>query len=354
MENKQPFLFKYRIIWHILFWICIYFAYVISYGGYGNGNYSYEAIINAILLPVRMAFTYTMIYLLLPHFLMKRKYRNFFLFTAVHAFLFGFSIWLMYYYVIEIEGYVMHGNDYPIFYFPKIFVSIISNYGIPLLAVIVKIFKWWYTDQQYKMQLEREKLSSEIKYLKAQIHPHFLFNTLNNLYALTLKQSKKAADVVIKLSNILDYMLYHSGNERVLLEKELNILNSYIELEKIRYGDRLDLEYKVNGEPSAFEVAPLILFPFVENAFKHGASNDSATPSISILIVIKREKLMLTVKNSLPPGKVPEIDNSNGIGMKNIRRQLSLLYPEQHNLKVDIGKDFFLAELTIYWKKSEL
>lgn len=329
----------------------MYAAYTISYGGYGSGDYYYEAIINGILLPVRMLFTYVMIYLILPKFLLRRKYREFFGLTLLHAFLFGFTIWIFFYKFIHIEGYTSHSN-YPVFYFPKIFVSIIGNYGIPLLAIIIKIFKWWYLDQQYKLQLEKEKLASEIKYLKAQIHPHFLFNTLNNLYALTLKKSKDAPDVVIKLSNILDYMLYHTGAERVSLEKEIEILNSYIELEKIRYGERLEFDFQINGNTGTYQIAPLILFPFIENAFKHGASEDTSNPKVLVNLSINEEKLELNVENSIPPGKKPEPDNGNGIGLRNIRRQLSLLYPESHNLDVSVEESRFLVTLNLFWEKQ--
>ncbi len=347
-EHKHlPIIFRYRVLWHILFWIVMYLGYVISYGGYGKGDYFHEAKINAILLPVRMLFTYIMLYYLLTHFLIKRKYRQFIFATLVHAFLFGLSIWFMFRFVIYINDYACY-TEYPIIYFNKIFVAIIGNYGIPLTAMIFKLFKWWYVDQQYKVKLEHEKIASELKYLKGQIHPHFLFNTLNNLYALTLRNSGEASDVVLKLSNLLDYMLYHSSAERVKLEKELGILESYIELEKIRYGDRLHIDYQINGDTSAIEVAPLILFPFIENAFKHGASTDRANPEIKIKIDVDNLCVILQVVNSLPEDKVHTEKQKQGIGLKNIRRQLDLQYKEMYELKVKIEEKFYKVLLKIH------
>ncbi len=346
-QNQLPIIFRYRFLWHVLFWIVTYLGYVISYGGYGKGDYLNEASINAILLPVRMLFTYIMLYYLLPHFLLKRKYRKFILATLVHAFLFGWSIWLVFRNIIYIEDYACY-NKYPIIYFKKIFVFIIGNYGIPLTAMIFKLFKWWYQDQQYKVQLEKEKLASELKYLKGQIHPHFLFNTLNNLYALTLKNSGEASDVVLRLSNLLDYMIYHSNTETVKLEKELGILESYIELEKIRYGDRLELDYEVNGDPNSIDVAPLILFPFVENAFKHGASVDRANPKIKIKIDIEDACVILKVENTVPREK--EENNKAGIGLKNVKRQLALQYPNMHELKIEKKEKSFKVYLNIKCK----
>jgi two-component system, LytTR family, sensor kinase len=348
-EPKQlPIIFRYRYLWHVLFWVVMYLGYVISYGGYGQGDYRNEAVINAILLPVRMLFTYIMLYILVPKFLLLKKYRKFILGTLVHAFLFGLAIWWVFRFIINIEDYACN-SDYPIIYFNKIFVSIIGNYGIPLTAMIFKLFKWWYLDQQYKLELEHGKLTSELKYLKGQIHPHFLFNTLNNLYALTLKNSDKASDVVLKLANLLDYMIYHSNADKVKLEKELGIIESYIELEKIRYGDRLELDYQVNGDTNTAEIAPLILFPFIENAFKHGASKDRSNPKISIdITVVENSCVILTVKNSLPVEKIE--NNHGGIGLKNIRRQLDLQYPDKHELKIEKREKSFEVYLNIMCK----
>ncbi len=349
--KNLPIIFRHRYLWHVLFWIVMYLGYVINYGGYGNGDYIGEAIINAVLLPVRMLFTYIMLYLLLPALFLKKKYKKFILVTLAHAFLFGLTIWLALRFCISIKDYVCY-SKYPVFYFHKIFVSIVGNYGITLVAMIFKLFKWWYLDQQYKVELEREKLASELKYLKGQIHPHFLFNTLNNLYALTLKNSNQASDVVLKLSSLLDYMLYCSNLETVKLEKELGILESYIDLEKIRYGDRLNLEYKINGDASKIEVAPLVLFPFVENAFKHGASKDRANPNIKITVNIVNSCVELQVINSLP-SELKEEDNSNGgIGLKNIRRQLDLLYPDNHELKVEKKNNTYKVVLKINCKNE--
>lgn len=334
---QLPIIFRYRYLWHMVFWIGIYLSYVISYGGYAD-NFASEFKSNAILLPVRIVFTYSMLYFMLP-LLIKKEYTKFILLTGIHAFLFGLTLWTTYreysIHVCGIEAY----KSYPIFKLPKIFVNIISNYGIPLLAGMLKLFKWWYIDQQYKVKIEKEKLESELNYLKAQIHPHFLFNTLNNLYALTLQNSSKASDVVIKLSGLLDYMLYHSKADKVPLEKELTIINNYIELEKIRYGDRLKLTFEVVGDKNTVEIAPLILIPFVENAFKHGASNDRTKPVISIYVTINNNCIKLQVKNSIPSHKSSNNEVSKGIGLDNIKRQLDLIYPNSHKLTIE-NSDF--------------
>jgi two-component system, LytTR family, sensor kinase len=344
--KNLPVFFKYRILWHIIFWIAVYLAYMVSYGGYGGGKYGYEALINLILLPVRIVFTYAMIYFVIPRYLLTYRYKWFILATLIHAFLFGTILWFHFYFLLNFKEYWCCYNKYPLIYLPKILVQIIINYGIPLFAVIIKLFKYWYLDQVYKSQLEKEKLSSELKYLKSQIHPHFLFNTLNNLYALTLTKSEKASDIVIKLSNLLDYMLYNSNTDRITLNKEIDIVKSYIELEKIRYSDRLDLKLNIIGDTNSVNVAPLILFPFIENAFKHGASNDSKQPYINISIQMKDNVLILNVANSIPAVK-KETSNGEGIGLNNIRRRLELIYPDQHELSFAESEDKFEVMLKL-------
>ena len=346
VRRELPVFFRHRILWHIVFWIAVYSAYVISYGGYGDGKYSYELIINLILLPTRILFTYLFIYFVIPKFLMTYRYREFITITLIHAFLFGFVLWLNFYFFLNFPGYYCCYSEYPVIYMPKILVMIISNYGIPLFAVIIKLFKFWYLDQIYKSELKNEKLTSELNYLKSQIHPHFLFNTLNNLYALTLNKSEKASDIVIKLSNLLDYMLYHSKAESISLDKEVEIIKSYIALEKIRYDDRLDLKFDLKGDISTVSIAPLILFPFIENAFKHGASNDSKHPYIKIAIGLEGKRLSLDVVNSVPQFKNNK-KSVEGIGLNNINRRLELIYPEKYELKMNEDNDKFVVNLKL-------
>lgn len=343
-QNDLPIIFRHRILWHVVFWIVIYLAYVISYGGYAD-TFASEFITNAVLLPVRMLFTYLLLYMLLP-MLMKKQYEKFFIFMAIHAFLYGLTLWVVFREYLYLTGDTEIHN-YPIFKFPKIFVQIISNIGVPFLAGMLKVFKWWYIDQQYKVQMENEKLESELKFLKAQINPHFLFNTLNNLYALTLQNSQKASDVVIKLSGLLDYMLYHAKEKSVTLDKELTIIENYIELEKIRYGERLDLIYDIKGDTKNIQVAPLILIPFVENAFKHGASNDRTNPVIKIFVEVLESCVQLKVSNSIPKHSQVNPENGNGIGLKNIQRQLQLMYPKAHELDIDITEGIYTVELKL-------
>lgn len=323
--------------------------YWITYGGYLD-RYHEEFIIGLTLLPARIIGTYVFIYLILPFATEKKRFITFGILAAIHAVLYGFLIWASYY-VTNLYTQYYDFSHCSLFYIPKIFNKLISNYGIPVLAAAIIIFKRWYVDEQMNKKLREEKLAAELTFLKSQVHPHFLFNTLNNLYALTLIKSDKTPDIVLKLSGLLDYMIYKSNDEFVPLKKELEILKSYIELEKMRYNERLELKYKIEGEVDNHRIAPLILLPFIENSFKHGASNDRMKPNIKINLKIEPDYLQLNVLNSVP-GEIKRDESvSEGIGLKNVSRRLELIYPNQHKLLIKRGENQFEVDLKIFWKE---
>ena len=211
-------LFRYRIWWHICFWLVWYFFYTFTYS---TGVLEKTQFLqNFYLLPVRMAYTYLLIYWIMPEFLFKKRHIPFIILTIINTVLFGFSIWLVLYLV---TGYKLNDS------IPFI-RSIVLNYQIPATAAAIYLFKRLYLIQQYSLNLEKEKLEAELKFLKSQIHPHFLFNTLNNLYALTLKKSDKAPEMVIQLSNLLEYTLYSGKETEVQLTEELKQIRDILTL----------------------------------------------------------------------------------------------------------------------------
>ena len=224
-----------------------------------------------------------------------------------------------------------------------------SDYVLPGIASAIYIFKRWYLEEQKNKKMAEEKTAAELNFLKAQIHPHFLFNTLNNLYTLILLKSEEAGDIVLKLSELLDYMIYKSNNEFVPLVNELEIVEGYIDLEKMRYSERLKLSYKVNGEADEYQIAPLILLPFIENCFKHGASKDPINPVIDIEISISSDLLTLRAVNSVPEKKELEETEKEGIGLSNVKRRLDLIYPKKHELKIESNNKLYEVELKIFW-----
>ena len=202
------------------------------------------------------------------------------------------------------------------------------------ISTIVKISSDWLRQTQTQRDLETRTMQTELNFLKSQINPHFLFNTLNSLYALTLKKSDSAPEVVIKLSEMMRYMLYECNEPLVPLSKEVNYIRNYLDLERLRHKN-LDIKFEVEGIVGDLQIAPLIFIAFIENAFKHGASNHISDGFVHIHIYLDGSELNLYVENSKPEQQ-PSQDHrrSGGIGLVNVRRRLDILYKKNYNLEV--------------------
>ncbi|WP_163326250.1 sensor histidine kinase [Draconibacterium mangrovi] len=345
-KNQTPIFFRYRFLWHVLFWIVVLVVFWLIYASI-RGEYYEEFIVNIIQLPAKMIGTYTFIYLVLPIAIKRKEYFVFGFLVLIHFVLYGIIVRASIYYINPFpnpRGF--KGTEF--FDLTRILTKAASDYVLPGIASAIYIFKRWYLEEQKNKKMAEEKIAAELNFLKAQIHPHFLFNTLNNLYTLILMQSEKAQDVVLKLSELLDYMIYKSNVEFVPLVNELEIVEGYIELEKMRYSKRLKLVYNVTGDADKHEIAPLILLPFIENCFKHGASKDRINPHVNIEISIKPEFLTLKAVNSIPKIKDQEEDENQGIGLSNVKRRLDLIYPDKHELEFKSDDKLFEVLLKIY------
>ena len=199
--------------------------------------------------------------------------------------------------------------------------------------------------------MAREKANAELQLLKAQIHPHFLFNTLNNIYFFTLTASQKAPEILMKLTDILRYILNECNQPLVPLEKELKMIEDYMALEKIRYGDRLKMELEISGDYSYKMIPPLLLIPLVENSFKHGASKMLVQPWVNLNITIEEQSLYFLLSNSRPDEISPSQHNGH-IGLNNVKKRLQLLYPAAHELNIAEGTQSFEVFMKISLEAS--
>jgi LytS/YehU family sensor histidine kinase len=199
--------------------------------------------------------------------------------------------------------------------------------------------------EQTKKEIETEKLNTELSFLKSQINPHFLFNTLNNIYSLAVAKSDATAGAVLKLSSIMRYVITDTKHHLVPLEKELQFIQHYIDLQKVRLTDKVTLNFSISGEVENKQIAPLIFIPFVENAFKYGISaKENSTISIEVKVV--DSEVILSVHNAIVTQQKELIENT-GIGIKNSKRRLELLYPDKHELQVKNENGHFSVNLTI-------
>lgn len=210
------------------------------------------------------------------------------------------------------------------------------------VASSIKLLRRQYQSRLKELQLQKEKTETELKYLKGQINPHFLFNTLNNIYSLARKKSDHTPEAIMKLSQLMRFMLYEASSPQILLVDELKLIGDYIELEKLRYGDKLKIEFTTDIDNGSQTIAPLLLIHFVENAFKHGASESRFRSFISINIQLKEGLLSATIDNSKEENAAMNEDGK--IGLHNIKRQLELIYPN-HSLNLTNESTFFRVEL---------
>jgi two-component system, LytTR family, sensor kinase len=210
----------------------------------------------------------------------------------------------------------------------------------------IRVINQWLRSEQRNKEIANEKLKAELSFLKAQINPHFLFNTLNNIYALASAQSEHTAAAVMKLSSIMRYVLTEARNDLVPLEKEIQFTSHYIELQKMRLTDKTIIEFNIEGEPLGRQIAPLLLLPFVENAFKYGISTRERSP-ISILLEIKKEYLYFSICNHKHLNTMLRVSDNTGIGISNTRRRLDLFYEDRYALDILDKPNEFTVKLKI-------
>jgi len=205
-----------------------------------------------------------------------------------------------------------------------------------------------YVADQDKIQQEKQKerLKSELSFLRSQISPHFIFNILNSIVYLIRSKSDLAESVTLKLSDLMRYMLYESENNQIPLEKEILYVENYIELQKVRFEDDVDIRYKLEGNNHGQIIEPMLLIPFVENAFKHGVGM-VLEPTIDIDLKITEKDLYFAVRNKISHEMAEDKDDSSGIGLKNVQRRLELLYPDSHQLEIRKENDWFIVTLRL-------
>lgn len=341
--NLRDFIFSnnpaIRVRRHLLFWaarIGLYFMRQCSiFYMKPNGGVERDLLLNVFpfltSIGIDILYCYTVVYWMVPNYLVKRKYRSFgFMLVAFTALI--CTIKAMF------DWWLLYGANQPPEPTGFLWMELLNNInnGPPVICalfVAIKMLTSWYLKEDEKLLLAEENINAELQLLKAQVHPHFLFNTLNNIYSFTLTKSPQASALVLKLSDTLKYMITDCDTALVPLEKEIKMIHDYIGLEKVRYGNRLQLTVDITGNYQHKMIAPLLLIPFVENSFKHGTSQMLNQPWINLHICIKGNKLLFSLSNSRPPLPISS-NGKNGIGLKNVQKRLHLLYPQRHQLNV--------------------
>lgn len=295
-------------------------------------------------LNVMLASYFTM-YVLIDQFLYKKRYLGFILLLIISSVAFVLCLQATFKYITM-----------PVFYpkeqIPNFFdlnycyYQFVQMYLIVGIVSSIKIVRKWQKEQILKTELEKQNLNSEIALLRSQINPHFLFNTINNIDSLITVNPEKASDSLIKLSDIMRYMLYESSASRVSLEKEIEYIKSLVDLQQLRVKDKNYIELNINCDSKNLFIAPMLFVPFVENAFKHGDKN-SNMPGIKINIRTIDKTIVFEIENYFKSDINFVKDKVGGIGLGIAKRRLELIYPNKYTLEIKNTESKYIVKLTI-------
>ena len=347
MKTKK--IFKLSRRHHILFWFFYFLLNTLRWGNYFD-DYLYSLKTNVIGFPVHMILVYLNIFILMPRLVFKRKYFSYIIALIASLLLMVFIKFNLTYYLVS-ENIWPEGpaviND---FTFSYAIDMMIGELYVTTFVTAIKITMDWQEEQKRTAALEKMQSDTELKFLRTQISPHFFFNTLNNIYSLAIEKSEKTPKIILKLSELMRYLLYETRTKRQRLEKEIICIQNYLELESIRYGKLLDIDMKISGDIMNKKIAPILLLSFVENAFKHGANKNIGNIKIDIDFKIIENFLYFSISNPVPKAIKNKqiIKHPGGIGLKNVKKRLALGYnPDEYELNIESKDKVFIVNLKI-------
>lgn len=339
-----------KLLWrgvaHLSFWCGILFFYTYFFG-YQTENFNYVLSFSSFLMPITIGMTYVFIYKLIPDYLIPKRYFRFGLYALYTIIISSYLIILSVFYgLVYLSGFNVEGMA-PLS--RNILSVTVVVYAVVLLVSAFKLLQLNLKQSTKQAQLESEILESQLKlkvqelqHLKMQIHPHFLFNTLNTLYGFALKKSDRTPEMILKLSNLLDYILYQTDKPKVSLNEEVNHIKDYISLEEMRFGERVKVNFEAPTIPETTTIAPMLLLPFVENSFKHGTLIDGQL-QINITLKLANHTIYFYIENTASS----ENTESSGIGLENIKRRLELIYKDQYDLEIKFEGNLFIVHLRL-------
>ncbi|PWV49053.1 sensor histidine kinase [Chitinophaga sp. S165] len=337
------------VIIHLLFWLVYVLYQAVSYNWENTDSLDFvlPPQVLVVSIPVTIIAAYLNLYVLLPLFYYRRQYIRYAFAILLLLLLSGLSMrYLTHTYILpweKLHNPVRYAQENKHFWIPvRILRMALQTYPVIAFTTLLQLMYRAFHQEKDLRELEKEKYSAEIAFLKAQINPHFFFNTLNSLYALTLKGSDLASKVVLHLSQLMRYMIYDAGADKVLLKHDIDHIGNYIKIEQMRFADRLDLSFNYSGDIEHKMIAPLLLLPLVENAFKHGIEEDAGW--VTIHLKVTGNRLFLKVENSYPKNIKT---SGNGLGLRNVKRRLELIYPGQYQLQLNRTEESFEADLKI-------
>jgi len=332
---------RWQIFWHAFFWVAI-ISFLVFIAHSNTKMSTNDLLVVFVLYPaINITLFYINYLVLIPQFLDKKRYGIYVIAVITAIILYGFAkygVALIFkqYVLVTPKGEITGFGSY---FLTTIFISLIYLF----FSAILKFTVDWFLNERIQRDLENQRLSAELAFLKSQINPHFLFNSLNSIYSLAYQRSETTPEAILKLSEIMRYMLYECNDNKVDLVKELQYLQNYIDLQKIRFGNKAFIDFKIEGKIESQQIVPLLLIAFIENGFKHGVASNPLTP-IRLLIDIEESHLHFYMQNKKHTNNR---DASGGIGLNNVKRRLDLLYPGKYNLEIHDETDTYTVELSL-------
>ena len=340
LYNEFIFSSKYKVCRHVTYWAFHIIVWGIFWVIMGHQSSLWLSFFKMFLwVPVFIFFGYPLAYIAVPRLLLNGKLWQFCCLIIIWGMI-GIYINIGFKNFIYAPIHQFLGIGYrpsQLVFAPHSYLCMTTSAASP---TIIRFFKLWHKKQQEWLQVQQEKIAAELHLLKAQLHPHFLFNTLNNIYSFALENSSKTPYLILKLSSLLRYILYECRSEEVMLEKELEVMKNYIDLERERYGEKIDITICMEVEIADKKIAPLLLLPFLENAFKHGTSEQLDKPWLRVGILVEGSLMTCKIVNSK---NETGFGRKNGVGIHNVQSRLRLLYPGKYTLHLyDEGNQYIV------------
>lgn len=360
----KSWFFKYKI-YHLPFWFAYHVTWwTITIGDFGDvaHNIIYSAYsVKFLFYVVFQAFgVYFNLYFLMPRYLYTGRYVAYLGFFVSTVLVCAACIVCGYYfsaYVSDLTFKELYGREFSDYKFFFAINTLPSTMASMTFAMSIKLTKNWIQSQKRQQDLEKEKLETELKFLKSQFHPHFLFNTINSIFVLIHKNPDLASESLATFSDLMRYQLYECNENEIQLSRELAFLEDFIQLEKLRIDEQqVRLSYEVNNRSAAGQtIAPFILMPFIENAFKHVSKGKDQQNRIDIEVTIDENSLDMVAGNSRIPHSNynQEVHESSGIGLKNVQRRLDLHYGKNYRLRIDEAEDYFKVHLSLHFQEKK-
>lgn len=335
---------------HIIFWAIYFSLNILRWTSYFD-DFEYSLRTNIIGFPIHMTLCYLNIYVFMPKFIFQKKYITYVGVLILALFVALLVKFNLTYFLVSGENVWPEGAE--------AINKITFNYAVEMMigelyviafVTAIKITNDWLKANKRSTNLEKTQLETELLFLRSQISPHFFFNTLNNIYSLSLVNSSKTPQIILKLSKLLRYLLHETKKKRQSLKNEIMCIENYLDLEKMRFDDLLEIDMSISGDILDKEIAPMLLLSFIENAFKHGANKNIGKIKISIDFKVKEDFLYFSISNPTPmkTDYKQQFNMEGGIGLKNVKKRLALGYKkEDYNLVINETDDLFLVKLKI-------